>query len=139
VKRSFFLLVLAVLCCALEARAQQSTYTLETSTFRLVFERVGRDVATRIRECVYTPTGRTFRMREEFPTTIANTNAGWDQPDSVTIVPVSLTTKLLTMHFDTNKSITLKVTSHTNFVVIVGTFGCLVQSSKACHRVYAHP
>lgn len=112
--------VLALWCLAFlpETYAQQQTYTLETSSFRLVFNRftVGGDgYATGIRECRYLPTNTTFRMSEAW-TTIANVDTNWDDPNSVSVVQVSDTVKDVTVHFGASKSATMRVTSHSRFL-----------------------
>lgn len=102
-----------------EGYAQQQTYTLETSLFRLVFNRftVGGDgYATGIRECRYLPTNTTFRMSETW-TTVANVdNSNWDDPDWVSVVQVSDTVKDVTVHFGPGKRLTMRATSHTRFL-----------------------
>jgi hypothetical protein len=115
-------LVLTLLCmafpCIPDAYAQQQTYTLETSTFRLVFNRftvAGDGYATGIRECRYLPTNTTLSMAEIW-TTIANVDSGWDDPNWVSVVEFSQTVKEVTVHFGPSKSATMRVTSHSRFL-----------------------
>lgn len=119
---SILAMTLIVLCATRlfppEAHAQQQTYTLETSTFRLVFNRftvAGDGYATGIRECRYISTNRTFTMAEIW-TTIANVDSAWDDPNWVYVVEVSPTVKDVTVHFGPSKSATMRVTSHSRFL-----------------------
>lgn len=98
--------------------AQQKTYTFETSTFRLVFNRftVGGDgYATGIRECRYLHTDTTFNMAQGW-TCIANVDSSWDVPESVSTVELSEKVKDVTVHFCPDKSATMRVTLHTRFL-----------------------
>jgi hypothetical protein len=114
--KRFALVLCLALCFADETHAQLQTYTLETSTFRLVFNRFNRGgYATGIRECRYLPTGQTFLMHER-PTSIANTDSSWHFPDSVSVVQTASNIQELTIYFRPGKSITMRTTSHAHFL-----------------------
>jgi len=98
--------------------AQQETYTLETSTFRLIFNRFNTSdgYATGIRECRYLLNDTTFSMFEGW-TTIANVDtSAWSTPLSVGILDIAPGVKDLTIYFTGNKRIVMRVTSHTRFL-----------------------
>jgi hypothetical protein len=102
--------------CLMHADAQ--TYTIETSTFRLVFNRFnsGGFYATGLREVRYLPTGRLFNVSEAW-TNIANVDSSWwDDPDSVSVVQVTPSVQDITIHYGPGKRSTMRVTSHPHFV-----------------------
>jgi hypothetical protein len=98
--------------------AQQQTYTLETSTFRLLFNKytiANNGYATGIRECRYLPNDTTFSMFDGW-TTIANVDSSWSVPLSVAILDSAPGVKNLTIYFTGGKRIVMCVTSHTRFL-----------------------
>jgi hypothetical protein len=114
-----FFVQCVILWPSFETYAQQQTYTLETSTFRLVFNRftvAGDGYATGLREVRYLPTGRLFTVSEAW-TNIANVDSSWwDDPDSVSVVQVTQYVQDITIHYGPGKRSTMRVTSHPTFL-----------------------
>jgi len=113
-----FILLCYLLTFSLTIHAQQQTYKLETSTFRLVFNRFnvpGDGYATGIRECLYLPTNRTF-LTHERATSIARVDTSWDFPVSTSVSQISPNINELTINFSAGRSITMRITSHLYFL-----------------------
>mgnify|MGYP000654584036 CR=1 FL=1 len=104
---------------SLTMHAQQQTYTLETSTFRLVFNRfnvAGDGYATGLRECRYLSTNKTFQMHER-ATCIAHLDRNqWDFPISASVFQITPNIKELTVNFIQGRSIKMNVKSHPYFL-----------------------
>lgn len=119
IKKLIFFLVLLSLGFSFKLNSQQQTYTLETSTFRLVFNRfnvVGDGYATGLRECRYLPTNKTFQMHER-ATCIAHLDSNqWDFPISASVFQITPNIKELTVNFSQGRSIKMHVKSHPYFL-----------------------
>ncbi len=114
-----FIVLSFFLSFSLTTHAQQQTYTLETSTFRLVFNRfnvAGDGYATGLRECRYLPTNKTFQMHER-ATCIAHLDSNqWDFPISASVFQITPTIKELTVNFSQGRSTKMNVKSHPYFL-----------------------
>jgi len=119
IKKLILFSLLLSIGSSFKLNSQQQTYTLETSTFRLLFNRFnvpGDGYATGLRECRYLPTNKTFQMHER-ATCIAHLDSNqWDFPISASVFQITPNIKELTVNFSQGRSIKMNVKSNPYFL-----------------------
>jgi hypothetical protein len=113
------LTLLFIINFSLRVQGQQQTYNLETSTFRLIFNRFnvsGDGYATGIRECRYLPTNRTFHMNERATCIAIENDTIWNFPVTTSVSQIAPNRKELTVYFGVGRNIRMQITSHQYFL-----------------------